>query len=161
MRSFAGPMNSISTTSSPCEAATRCRRSDFFQLDCHRSYTPASRLGPGASRQKPRKRPRKTGKFSANKKWAVSPLISPPAGAVTATLADKLVCILSIGQNAEEIQWERRFQPAAKKQACISAGMEDWIVKKNPLYPMKGVYRLIIGIFDWECRPKLDGGPSE
>jgi hypothetical protein len=44
--------------------------------------------------------PPETGKFSANKKWAISPLISPPAGAVTANLADKLVCILSIGQNA-------------------------------------------------------------
>jgi hypothetical protein len=41
--------------------------------------------------------------FSANKKWAISPLISPPAGAVTAILADKLVCILSIGQNAGNI----------------------------------------------------------
>jgi hypothetical protein len=37
--------------------------------------------------------------FSANKKWAVSPLISPPAGALTATQADKFVCIFSIGQN--------------------------------------------------------------
>jgi 4-hydroxybenzoate polyprenyltransferase len=50
--------------------------------------------------QKPRKRPIKTGEFSANKKWAISPLISPPAGAVTAILADKFVCILSISQNA-------------------------------------------------------------
>jgi hypothetical protein len=46
--------------------------------------------------------PYKTRKFAANKKWAISPLISPPAGAVTATQADKLVCILSIGQNAAE-----------------------------------------------------------
>jgi hypothetical protein len=42
----------------------------------------------------------KTLKFSANKKWAISPLISPPAGVPTATQADKFVCILSIGQNA-------------------------------------------------------------
>jgi hypothetical protein len=44
--------------------------------------------------------PGKPLEFSANKKWAVSPLISPPAGAVTANLADKLVCIFSISQNA-------------------------------------------------------------
>jgi hypothetical protein len=50
--------------------------------------------------RKIKENPRKTGIFSANKKWAISPLISPPAGAVTAILADKLVCILSIGQNA-------------------------------------------------------------
>jgi hypothetical protein len=37
-----------------------------------------------------------TKKFSANKKWAISPLISPPAGTVTATQADKLVCTPSI-----------------------------------------------------------------
>jgi hypothetical protein len=44
--------------------------------------------------------PGKPLEFSANKKWAISPLISPPAGAVTAIQADKLVCIFSIGQNA-------------------------------------------------------------
>jgi hypothetical protein len=38
-------------------------------------------------------------KIGPNKKWAVSPLISPPAGALTATQADKLVCILSIRPN--------------------------------------------------------------
>jgi hypothetical protein len=35
-------------------------------------------------------------KFAPNKKWAVSPLISPPAGILTATQADKLVCNSSI-----------------------------------------------------------------
>jgi hypothetical protein len=39
-------------------------------------------------------KPLKKRNFSANKKWAVSPLISPPAGMVTATLADKLVCTI-------------------------------------------------------------------
>jgi hypothetical protein len=43
-----------------------------------------------------------TGAFAPNKKWAVSPLISPPAGAVTAKLADKFVCIISIGQNGRK-----------------------------------------------------------
>jgi hypothetical protein len=50
----------------------------------------------------------KSGKFSANKKWAVSPLISPPAGVLTATQADKFVCILSIGQNAGKFNGKAR-----------------------------------------------------
>src|ERR1035441_4826796 len=43
--------------------------------------------------------------FEPNKKWAVSPLISPPAGIPTATQADKFVCILSIRRFRSE---ERR-----------------------------------------------------
>jgi hypothetical protein len=35
-------------------------------------------------------------KIAANKKWAMSPLISPPAGAVTEYPADKLVCMVII-----------------------------------------------------------------
>ncbi len=35
-------------------------------------------------------------KFAPNKKWAVSPLISPPAGKHAATMADKFVCIVII-----------------------------------------------------------------
>src|SRR6185312_12851116 len=34
--------------------------------------------------------------FAANKKWALSPLISPPAGSLTATPTDKRVCLYRI-----------------------------------------------------------------
>jgi hypothetical protein len=70
----------------------------------------------------------KAGKFAPNKKWAVSPLISPPAGAVTANLADKFVCILSIGQNAGKFNGKDQragnreqgteYVPQTKKLIC-------------------------------------------
>jgi len=83
------------------------RRSNFFQLDCHRS------LG------RPTGQPfawSKSGKFCSStarllpqiKKWAVSPLISPPAGEFTATQADKFVCILSIRRNARKFNAQVR-----------------------------------------------------
>jgi hypothetical protein len=59
--------------------------------------------------QKPKKMPRKTAEFSANKKWAVSPLISPPAGVITATQADKLVCTLTIDQNGRKFNHQLRW----------------------------------------------------
>ncbi|HEY1256064.1 MAG TPA: hypothetical protein VGF01_14915 [Terracidiphilus sp.] len=68
---------------------------------------------------KPRKTSQKTPKFSANKKWAVSPLISPPAGEITATQADKLVCILSIGQNALDFnEKERKYKTPPTACSC-------------------------------------------
>jgi hypothetical protein len=48
-----------------------------------------------------------------NKKWAVSPLISPPAGIPTATKADKFVCILSIRRFAA------KFNALTLIRACI------------------------------------------
>jgi hypothetical protein len=54
----------------------------------------------------------KTRKFSANKKWAVSPLISPPAGAVTATQADKFVCTPSIRRSL------RKFNAQMKRNGA-------------------------------------------
>jgi hypothetical protein len=83
------------------------RRSNCVQPYCHRFQHPSEKQPlAGTSFPSPPKSgfsletARKTLKFSANKKWAVSPLISPPAGVFTATQADKLVCISSIGQNA-------------------------------------------------------------
>ena len=38
-------------------------------------------------------------KLGPKKKWAVSPLLSPPAGKVTANLADKFVCMYRIRPN--------------------------------------------------------------
>ena len=37
--------------------------------------------------------------FAPNKKWAVSPLISPPAGELTANAADKLVATTEYGES--------------------------------------------------------------
>jgi hypothetical protein len=58
--------------------------------------------------QKSHENPQKTRENSANKKWAVSPLISPPAGVDTAILADKLVCIVIIRRNAGNINGKVR-----------------------------------------------------
>jgi hypothetical protein len=95
------------------------RRSNFFQLDCHcfraatTTPTTSTRLhhpskqsslprGPGRRGPRslavflpeclPRVVPLKWGGLAPNKKWALGPLISPPAGLPTATMADKFVC---------------------------------------------------------------------
>jgi hypothetical protein len=69
--------------------------------------------------------PQKTMKFSANKKWAVSPLISPPAGVPTATQADKFVCILSIGQNVADINVKMLRMP---RQATLFGHFrQEWL----------------------------------
>jgi hypothetical protein len=56
--------------------------------------------------------------FAANKKWAVSPLISPPAGAVTATQADKFVCIVIIRRNAGKFNVQMEKQESGVKAGC-------------------------------------------
>jgi hypothetical protein len=55
--------------------------------------------------------------FAANKKWAMSPLLSPPAGVFTGCMADKFVCMSRIGQFATKfnlIAVEKRFSGSAK-----------------------------------------------
>jgi hypothetical protein len=75
-----------------------------------------------------------TPEFSANKKWAVSPLISPPAGADTANLADKLVCILSISQNAGKFNGEKsREQGTAISAAIGEAPLKRRMVGCRPI----------------------------
>ena len=46
--------------------------------------------------------------FAPNKKWAVGPLISPPAGVLTATRADKFVCMVIIRRSAGKFKLLRR-----------------------------------------------------
>jgi hypothetical protein len=50
--------------------------------------------------------------FAPNKKWALSPLISPPAGKPTATQADKLVCILRIRRNVGKFNGDWTSSPS-------------------------------------------------
>jgi hypothetical protein len=64
--------------------------SDFVQHSRHQSHSSDDprRLGSSSFKSKTLFR-----EFAPNKKWAVSPLISPPAGLPTANTADKLVRI--------------------------------------------------------------------
>src|ERR1035437_866319 len=83
-------MNSISTRSSPCEAATLAAADRIASSLTAIVTTPRVwRLLPGVHARG----------FAANKKWAVSPLLSPPAGILTATMTDKFVCIVIIRLN--------------------------------------------------------------
>ena len=59
--------------------------------------------------------------FAPNKKWALSPLISPPAGKPTATQADKLVCILRIRRNAVKFNGERMSSAVAVDEVLKKA----------------------------------------
>ncbi len=45
-------------------------------------------------------------KFAPKKKWAVSPLLSPPAGRNTANMADKFVCLYRIRRNRGKFNGE-------------------------------------------------------
>src|ERR1700679_739349 len=49
--------------------------------------------------------------FAPNKKWAVGPLISPPAGVLTATRADKFVCMVIIRRNAGKFKTDAAAVP--------------------------------------------------
>src|SRR5215469_2798764 len=89
-RSLDEPPNSTSTTSSPCEAATRCAAARISssltdivskrRKSCGLPPPDSRRPGPGTQGQKSfllRRFFRE--EFAPNKKWALSPLISPPA----------------------------------------------------------------------------------
>ena len=61
------------------------------------------------------------GSLAPNKKWAVSPLISPPAGLPTTTMADKFVCIVII----------RRFGGDFKHLQCGRLGFVATVLRRK------------------------------
>jgi hypothetical protein len=124
--SFPTPSNqsSLAAPSRPSRRETRSSKAST------RSISPVST--PKTEASAGRKIRFKTGAFAPNKKWAVSPLISPPAGEFTATQADKFVCILSIRRNARKFNAQVRRR--GRFSQCSAAAEHPFL--SEPARPM-------------------------
>ena len=98
-----------------------------------------------------------TGQLAPNKKWAVGPLTSPPAGKPTATMADKFVCMVIIRPFAREFNHPRHLRWGRRRFAVQLLSM--------PLPPIRRFERAWLqtchprrpdGSRGLQCLPKTD-----
>ena len=111
--------------------------------------------------------------FAANKKWAMSPLLSPPAGVHTdKTLSDKFVCTARIPRIAGKFNGCRDFEGWVTRggQELDSDRISSAQGSRSPVTrsTVKPASRSLREIFDTRCgrlrfqvsKPDIKAGPS-